>query len=77
MTGCYALSGAKLIRRLPLLELAIYSISFICILRGILPLQLWFRKPELVSDPVFYVGIAWLVSGLLYFLGFSAIGIGR
>lgn len=68
--GLYALSGAKLIRRLPLLAFIIYSISALCIIRGILPLQLWLRYPDRVNDLAFYYGLGWLVTGLLYLLGY-------
>ncbi|PAJ73104.1 hypothetical protein CJF42_17530 [Pseudoalteromonas sp. NBT06-2] len=68
--GLYALSGAKVIRKLPLLSFGIYTIAALCIIRGVLPLQLWFRYPDKVSDVVFYVGLVWLVTGLLYFFGF-------
>ena len=72
LLGCYALSGAKIIRKLPLLKFGIYTIAFVCIVRGILPLQLWLRQPDKVSDAVFYTGIVWLIAGLLYFFGFRA-----
>ena len=72
--GLYALSGAKLVRRLPLLSKGIYVISFLCIVRGILPIQLWLRHPELVTDKVLYVGFVWLAAGLLYLFGYRAIG---
>lgn len=72
--GLYALSGAgftgKLLNKLPLVSYAIYTIATLCIIRGILPLQLWLRHPEKVNDVVFYVGIVWLVAGLLYLFGY-------
>ncbi|MBL4661575.1 MAG: hypothetical protein JKY19_14545 [Alcanivoracaceae bacterium] len=72
LLGCYALSGAKVILKLPMLKFGIYTIAFVCTVRGILPLQLWFRQPDKVSDTVFYIGIVWLTAGLLYFFGFRA-----
>lgn len=76
--GLYALAGtgisnkiiAKLIDILPLVNHAIYTIALLCIIRGILPLQLWLRHPEKVNDIVFYVGIVWLLTGLLYLIGY-------
>ncbi len=72
--GLYALSGAgftgKLIDKLPQVNYAIYTIATLCIIRGLLPLQLWLRHPDKVSDAVFYVGIVWLISGLLYLVGY-------
>lgn len=68
--AAYGLSAAKLIRRLPLLNTGIYTIAVICIVRGVLPLQLWIRHPHKVNDVVFYVGIVWLVTGLFYVIGY-------
>lgn len=68
--GCYALSAARLIRALPKLTVVVYTISALCIIRGILPIQLWIRHPEKVTEAVLYVGLAWLATGLFYFLGF-------
>lgn len=68
--GCYALSGAQLIRKLPLLKFGIYTIATVCIMRGLLPLQLWLRKPEKVSEVALYIGLVWLIAGLLYLFGF-------
>ena len=80
--GLYALAGTgltnkvknnvmgKLINKLPLVNYAIYTIATLSIIRGVLPLQLWFRHPEKVNDVVFYVGIVWLVTGLLYLFGY-------
>jgi len=72
LLGCYALSGAKIIRKLPFLKVAIYGIAFLCIVRGILPLQLWLRQPDKVADAVLYVGLVWLLTGLLYMFGYRA-----
>lgn len=71
--GCYALSGAKLIRKLPLLSFGIYSIATVCIIRGVLPLQLWVRHPSKVSDAILVVGLAWLLVGLCYLFGYRAV----
>ncbi|ARD21198.1 hypothetical protein [Shewanella japonica] len=70
--GCYALSGAHIIRKLPLLTLGIYTIATLCIIRGLLPIQLWLRKPDKVTDVVLYVGIVWLIAGLFYLFGYKS-----
>jgi hypothetical protein len=46
VVGLYAISGAGIVRKLPLLKLGIYTIGTRCIIRGVLPLQLWIRHPE-------------------------------
>lgn len=66
----YALSAAKLICTLPYLNAVIYLISALCIIRGLLPLQLWLRQPDRVSNAVLIVGILWLVTGVLMLLGY-------
>ena len=68
--GLYALSGAGIVRKLPLLTLGIYTIATLCIIRGVLPLQLWIRHPEKVNSIVFYTGIIWLATGLLFLFGY-------
>lgn len=70
--AAYALSAAQLIRKLPLLNTGIYFIAAICTIRGILPLQLWLRQPNEVSETVLYVGLVWLAVGLCCFFGFRA-----
>ena len=70
VVGLYALSGAGIIRKLPLLAIGIYTIATLCIIRGVLPLQLWMRHPDKVNSVVFYTGIIWLVTGLLFLFGF-------
>ena len=70
IVGLYAISAAGIIRKLPLLKLGIYTIASLCIIRGVLPLQLWMRHPEKVNSVVFYIGIVWLVTGLLFLFGY-------
>ncbi|MFT4926060.1 MAG: hypothetical protein ACI8WB_002158 [Phenylobacterium sp.] len=72
--GLYALSGAGIIRQLPFLKVMSYTIATLCIIRGILPLQLWLRHPDKVNDVVFYTGIIWLVTGLLFLFGHRMCG---
>jgi hypothetical protein len=68
--GLYALSGAGVIRKLPLLKYVIYVVAALCIIRGILPLQLWLRHPDKVNDIVLYTGIVWFLTGLLFLFGY-------
>ena len=70
--GFYALSAAQIIRKLPLLKLGIYTIAGLCVIRGLLPIQLWLRKPDKVTDIVLYIGIVWLVVGLFYLFGYRS-----
>ncbi|WP_462153016.1 hypothetical protein [Pseudoalteromonas xiamenensis] len=75
--GCYALSGAKIVRRLPLLNVGIYVIALVSILRGVLTLQLWARHPELVSLGVLTIGLIWFCCGLCYLVGYRAVNAQR
>ena len=68
--GLYALSGAGLIRRLPLLKLGLYTITTVCIIRGLLGMQVWLRHQEKMDVSIFYAGIVWFVAGLLFFFGY-------
>jgi len=68
--GLYALSAAGLIRKLPLLKIGIYSIATLCLIRGLLPLQLWLRYPERINDIALYYGIGWLITGLFFVIGY-------
>jgi len=76
--GLYALAGTgttnnvvgRWLGKLPLIKPAIYTIATLCIIRGVLPLQLWLRHPDKVTDVVLYVGIVWLMTGLLYLSGY-------
>ncbi|MDP4537415.1 hypothetical protein Q3O60_14575 [Alkalimonas collagenimarina] len=70
--AAYALSAARLIRQLPLLNTGIYLIAALCIIRGILPLQLWLRHRSIVNEIELYVGFIWLAVGLFCFFGFRA-----
>ena len=67
--GLYALSGAGLIRRLPLLKLGLYTISAVCIIRGLLGMQLWLRHQKQIDVSIFYAGVVWFIAGLLFLFG--------
>ena len=66
----YALSAANVIMKLPLLKTAIYSISILCILRGLATIPLSLTYPEMVSSFSIIAGATWFSSGVLFFLGF-------
>ena len=69
--GLFALSAAGLMRQLPFLKFCLYAIAAVCVIRGVLPLQLWLRYPERVDDATFYFGLAWLITGLLFAVGYQ------
>jgi len=68
--GLYALSAAGIVRQLPFLKFVIYVVATLCMIRGILPLQLWLRHPDKVNDFAFYAGVVWFITGLLYLFGY-------
>ena len=70
LCAIYALSAANIIIKLPLLKTAIYSISILCILRGLATIPLSLTYPEMVSSFSIIAGALWLISGVLFFLGF-------
>ena len=74
--GLYAFSGAGIIRRLPLLKLALGTISMIYIVRGVfgIPIVIYFNHPylnELEEMMMFMVfsSVISLGSGLFYLIG--------
>lgn len=67
--GLYLLSAAGIVRKLPLLKPVVMTIAVVCIIRGLLPIQLWIRKPELVSEGILFIGLVWLICGLLVCFG--------
>ena len=75
--AAYAFSAAGLVRKLPFLKVVVNVIGILCIVRGILPLQLWLRHPEKVSQIVLNVGLAWLAVGLCFSIGYKVVRSGR
>jgi hypothetical protein len=47
-----------------------YSISILCIFRGLATIPLSLTYPEMVSGFSIIAGATWFVSGVLFFLGF-------
>lgn len=71
--GLYALSAAKLIKQLPLLSKAIFTLSILCLVRGILPIQLWLRKPYKIDQLDVNFGLGWLFVGICFSVGYFCV----
>jgi len=67
--GLYAFSGAGVIKRLPLLKLALASISIIFIFRGGSLIPLFIIEPETVDSLLIWSSIVSLIIGLAYAYG--------
>jgi hypothetical protein len=68
--AAYALSAANLIVKLPLLKIGVYTISTLCLLRGIATIPLSLLSPVMVSHFFIFAGVVWFISGLLFLFGF-------
>ena len=62
IAGLYALSAARLIFTLPLLNLGIHTLTFLCTVRGLLGIQLWLRMPEKVTLSAGVASIVWFAA---------------
>ena len=62
LCAIYALSAANLIIKLPLLKTAMYSISILCIFRGLATIPLSLTYPEMVSGLSIIAWATWFVS---------------
>lgn len=69
----FAVSGAGLIKRLPLLKLALVTISVLCILRGLVTIPSSFFFPAMASTYSLVAGIVWFVAGCLYLYGYRCV----
>lgn len=67
--GLYAFSGAGLIRKLPLLKLALVLISAIYIIRGLLLFPIWIIKPEFINNLIIWSSIVCLIIGSAHAIG--------
>ncbi|MGI0119618.1 hypothetical protein [Zooshikella sp. RANM57] len=67
--GVFALSGAGILKKLPLLKLALASIATLCLLRGISTLPLSLLYPDKVSMFSISAGIVWFITGGLFMYG--------
>ena len=70
LCAVYALSAAKTIMKLLLLKTAIYTISIVCILRGLATIPLWLAYPKRFSSFPIIAGVKWFISGMLFLIGF-------
>ena len=68
----YALSGGKIIRKLPLLKVGIYTIGTICIARGILVIPILYMHPHLRSLFEIFALIIWFICGILVIWGYKS-----
>ena len=67
--AAYAISKAGFIRKLPLLNIGLYTIAIVCIIRGLLTFQLKLRHPELVDLNNLIIGGVWFITGLMFWFG--------
>ena len=72
-TAIFCLSGARVIRKVPMLKPAIITISVICSLRGIATLPLSLLFPEQVTAFSIIAGILWFLAGIFCITGYSLI----
>ncbi|HRH76431.1 MAG TPA: hypothetical protein PK129_03705 [Cellvibrionaceae bacterium] len=72
--AAYAFSGAGLIRKIPLLNLALPTISFICLVRGLYFSPVFF-SPKVLGVWHLVASSVWFVVGICFLLGtFSQLG---
>jgi len=72
-TAVYCLSGAGVIRKVPLLKPAIITISVLCTLRGLATLPLSMLFPEHVTTFSIIAGTLWFLAGVFCITGYSLI----
>jgi len=70
VVACYAVSAAKLIKRLPLLKLAVFTISGLCLLRGLATLPIAHLHTDKITVFVIVAGLLWFLSGALLISGY-------
>lgn len=71
LCGLYALSGARVIKKIPLTYVALAIIAILCVIRGFSTIPLSFIFPEMVSSFSVVAGVVWLLVGFLYAYGFK------
>ncbi|TMO56411.1 hypothetical protein [Pseudoalteromonas phenolica] len=74
-TAIFCLSGAGVIRKMPMLKPAIITISVICTLREIATLPLSMLFPEQVTAFSIIAGILWFFAGVSCFSGYRLMSI--
>ena len=69
----FAVSGAGLIKKLPLQNIALIVIAVLCLLRGMATIPLSYIFPEMVSTFSILAGFVWFISGCLFFYGYYSV----
>lgn len=69
LAGGYALSAAGVLFKLPLLKIALITLSFLFIVRGVLLFHLIYWKPEVIDAFRVISSIMFLISGMCFALG--------
>lgn len=70
IVALYALSAGQFIRKLPFETFACYTIATLCIVRGLLGVQLAIRRFELMGVNATFASIVWLLTGLMFFYAY-------
>lgn len=70
LCSLFALSGAGLIRKLPLLNIALLSIAVLCLFRAIATIPASYLFPDQVNTFSIAAGFVWFISGSLYLYGY-------
>jgi hypothetical protein len=71
--GLYAFSGAGIIKRLPLLKIALVFISIVYLIRGIGIFPMLIIQPEVIDSLLIWSSIVSLVIGLAYAIGIKQV----
>jgi len=66
----YAISAAKIIKPLPVLKWGIFTISGLCLLRGVATIPLAYQYTDKITNFIILVGGVWFFSGVLLVLGY-------
>ena len=66
----YAISAAKIIKPTPMLRLGIFTISGLCVLRGVATLPLAYLYAGKVTYFIIFAGVVWFLSGVLLISGY-------
>jgi len=75
LSGLYALSAANLIKPMPLLKPAAYTISVLCLLRGALVIPAFFLNPEVLTMATSLASGVWFLCGVLFLFGFRTLSV--
>lgn len=70
LCALFALSGAGLIRKLPLTNMTLIVIAGLCLLRGIATVPLSSLFPEMVNTYSVIAGMVWFLTGVLFAYGY-------